>query len=291
MRLVNAGLKIDVITSNSSKLFCDKEQFLYEYIPDLTIDSLPNGGKPDFIIELNVSKSNSFDIIDNVIMIRYSEDCSIKDVVTLLEYGLEYCRQSKGVYCLHGSAVTKNQRAIVFVGQVSGIGKTSISLELALKHGYLFLGDEKILLRYINNQPFIKSTNRLKFNKPYLGDYFRINEADFINRFCNVTKNWIPLTLLVQPQICPKGALLYEKFNHTKTEFHLYEEITRKIRGCSRRVKNFTEPLLSIDDYALSQKRSSFCKELSLVVDSYHVVGDKSLVASFLDDLLNKGDA
>jgi hypothetical protein len=288
VRLINAGLKIDIITSNKVAFTLKKEPFLYEYIPDLIIDSFSDNSNPDFIIKFYVSNHNSLDIVDNIITINYSKECSTKDIITLLEYGLEYCRQSKDIYCLHGSAVAKSEHAIIFLGQVSGIGKTSISLELVLNHKFQFLGDEKILLKYINNRLSVKSTNRLKFNKSYLEDYSQINEKDFISKFCNISGNWIPLSLLIQPQICPKGILLHDKFDPSKTEFHLYEEITRKIRGCSRRVNGFTEPLLSIDNYELSKKRSGFCKKLSLTIDSYHVVGDKSLVGNFLDDLLSK---
>lgn len=288
MRIVNADLKIDVITNGIDEFSLKNDHFLCEYIPDLSIVEVSDNSLPDFVIKLNVLSENSIEVADNTVTINCSKKCSTKDVITLIDYGLEYCRQCKGIYCLHGSAVTKSNQAIVFLGQVSGIGKTSIALELTLKHEFTFLGDEKILIKFINGQPFIKSTNRLKFNKSYLEDYLQINEAKFVERFGNISNEWTKLGFLVQPQICSKGTLLQDKWDHLKTEFHLYEEITRKIRGCSRRVNNFTEPVLSIDTYDLSKKRSDFCRKLSQKIPAYHIVGDKLVVGEFLNDLLSR---
>jgi hypothetical protein len=286
MRIINAGLKVDVVMFNIDEFSLKGDPFLYEYIPDLIIENLADNSASDFIIKLSRSNYNSFDIDDNIISIQCSDKCSVKDIITLLDYGLEYCRQSKEIYCLHGSAVVRDNLAIIFLGQVSGLGKTSIALELALNHGFSFLGDEKILLKYVGNKFSIKSTNRLKFNKSYLKDHLEVNEEGFIQKFGDISKAWYELSLLIQPQICPSGELLYDKFDSFKAEFHLYEEMTRKIRGCSRRVNDFTEPLLSIDTYKLSKKRSDFCKKLSSAVDSYHVVGDKMVAGDFLDNLL-----
>ena len=126
----------------------------------------------------------------------------------------------------------------------------------------------------------------MKFNKNYLQTYLNIDENEFIKIFSINSNQWIEIDLLIQPQICPEGKLLFDKWDNFKTEYHLYEEITRKIRGCSRRVQGFSEPIQSIDTEVLSKNRSEFCKLISTKISSYHVVGDKQVVSNFIDKLI-----
>lgn len=287
MIIKNKNLLVNIkFTSNSLQEDILKDSFIFEYIPDFEIIldnyiiptyiiTIESGNKPQIII--NESRNES--------KILYNDNCSHKDIVTLIDYALEYFRQLNGVYCVHGTLVGLNGKGLLLCGQLSGLGKTSLGIELCKNWEFKFYGDEKILVSIRDGDIIASSTKKLKYNKSYLEEYHQIKETDFIDKYS--ASGELELKMMVQPQICPNGIFHFEKWNELKIDFHLYEEITRKIRGCSRRVSNFLIPIDSIDTSETSLHRSEFCKLFARNIPSYHMVGDVQFVA---DEISKKID-
>ena len=69
---------------------------------------------------------------------------SVRDLISVIDYCLDYERQKNGLYIVHGSACAKDGKGVLFFGPVNGLGKTSLVLSLSTKKGFEFIGDEKI---------------------------------------------------------------------------------------------------------------------------------------------------
>ena len=78
-----------------------------------------------------------------------------------------------------------------------------------------------------------------------------------------------------------------DTFNEDKANFHVYEELSRKIRGTSRRVINFTYPLPSIDTDDIAQKRSDFSRNLATRYRFVNIKGNLDFLKTTLVELLS----
>ena len=97
------------------------------------------------------------------------------------------------------------------------------------------------------------------------------------------------LELVIQPNIFSKGkGIEIDLLDKLKANFHIYEEMSRKIRGGSRRISNFTYPLMSLDSYEISKKRSEYAKSLSENVPFYSIKGNINEVMNQIVDILSK---
>jgi len=89
-------------------------------------------------------------------------------------YDRDYVAQQLGLQCLervywkmnaaliHSACVAKHDKAILLVGR-GGSRKTSLAMELARRHGFDILGDDRTLIRDNNAYPFVLSPGMLSF--------------------------------------------------------------------------------------------------------------------------------
>lgn len=245
-----AIIKIIVNKEDYNRLI--KDEFLYSYIPSLSIGTYK---KSDAIVELKKDKTNYIEFNYPYIVYHYTNFNS-KDIISLIEYIFERARQEKNIICIHGAASIYDNKLVVAWGGTTGMGKTTFALELS-KYGE-FYSDEKVLLdldkvmgvgsiknQYISNDYWKKLYNT---NSPYI-------------KLANTKKEKYKINLLIHPIICNSNDYVLDKWDNDKFLWHLYEESSRKIRGTSRLFFDKNYPARSLDSFELASKRLELIKK------------------------------
>ncbi len=271
-----------------------KSGFLYQYIPEVNIplDKKDKNSKTKYLLYIKKSKKFYFKIKKQKLYLGYNFQPKkhINDLITLIDYFLEYIRQKEGIYCVHGSAISWKGKAILIIGPVSGLGKTSLAINLCSKHEYKFIGDEKILIDF--NLFILGGIKQISFNKPQMSNYLekKINLAnkEKLEKYFLIEKKPAKLSLVIQPLVSKGGELEIEKWSPQKADFHFYEELSRKIRGTSRRIINFSVPLESIDSAKIAYHRSKFSKKVARNVQFYWIKGDISGILKKVNKLIKE---
>lgn len=283
--------KISLVANSNILDKIQKLDFIYNYIPEVSIDDTNNQTEYKLII-LDNEKDVKLEINNYSFSFSYNAGHNItgEDLVTVIDYCFDYIRQEMGVYCVHGSAAEKNGKGVLFFGPISGIGKTTVTLNLCLKKNFSFIGDDKIL---INSYGEIEGGAKLlRYNKSALNQSVSENldklSPEEIKAKVKISKSNSKITLIVLPILSHKTAgLEIEKWDSIKSNFHIYEELTRKIRGTSRRVGNYNYPLESLDSRKLAQKRSIFSSILSERVPFYMLKGNPDEVLDKVTELID----
>ncbi|OGM26730.1 hypothetical protein A3D00_04740 [Candidatus Woesebacteria bacterium RIFCSPHIGHO2_02_FULL_38_9] len=279
----SGGVNISISCSQSLYIMLIGSEFMRSYIPGVEslIEKIANS---KFTLEITESPSVSFTFFGNTALLKgkVGENLSIEDIVTVIDYCLEYLRQKIGIYCVHGSAVNYKGLGILILGGVSGLGKTTLALNLCTEKKAAFIGDEKILLQ---NDRLIGGVKRIVYNKQWL---YKSTPKEKIKNM-HIEDKETKLELVIQPNIFSKGkGIEIDLLDKLKANFHIYEEMSRKIRGVSRRISNFTYPLMSLDSYEISKKRSEYAKSLSENVPFYSIKGNINEVMNQIVDILSK---
>lgn len=253
-------------------------RFAFNYIPELQIKSvLKVQAEGNYFLNINQGKDFDINYENKTLNICINDKITTEDIVTLIDYFLEYVRQSLGIYCLHGDAIGKENKGVILFGELSGIGKSTVAATLVNNFGFSLIGDEKVLINEeLNILGGIKEvTSNKDIQKPFISE----------NKHHTLSSQ---ISLIVQPITNLNGKLYVDAWDKSKAEFHLYEELSRKIRGVSRRVANFTIPVKSIDTYSIALRRSQYCKNLAGSVKSYCIYGDPKEVANQINLLIDK---
>lgn len=198
-------------------------------------------------------------------------------MITVIEYCFELIRQREGIYCIHASASSQNNKAVVLMGGASGIGKTKVNYLLIEKHKFQFLSDEKTLLD--KDLQVLGGIDKFIINKKLLLKNKGIEIAREKRQ-----ENKIPIGHIFQPVTTQNGELFVDEWNLGKANFHVYEELSRKIRGVSRRINKFTVPLDSIDNKEIAEERSKLSKRISERIPCATVYGSPEKVAKYISD-------
>jgi hypothetical protein len=251
--------------------------FLKKYIPNLT---LGENGKANFELQINEEKEFTFET-DKKTVAKVNgvlnKDFSITDLITIIEYCFELIRQSSGIYCMHASSSYYNGKAVILMGGASGIGKSKANYLLTKNHKFTFISDEKTLIDSDLN--IVGGIDKFVINKEIL-----LKNEGIESSRAERLKNNIPIEHIFQPVTTKNGELFVDEWDANKANFHIYEEISRKIRGTSRRINNFTLPLDSIDTSEIAQKRSILSKAISEKIPCATIYGSPEEVAKFISD-------
>lgn len=258
------------------------DEFFYAYIPAVTICKEEH---IEYDAEIKIMKSSKNQIILKYpLIVLKSIKMNVKDIITLLEFVFERARQEKGIICIHGAAAIVNDKAVVCWGPATGMGKTSLALEISKGHN--FYSDEKVLIDLnlgctaggISRQYL--STN---YWKEKFGDKNYLIHPNIIS-----TKTNYPISLFVYGILCDQEKPFYEKWKSSKFFWHLYEESSRKIRGTSRMFFNFSYPIQSLDTHELSTKRLDLIKKFTDKYPTIYYKGDINTISSGIISFMNK---
>jgi hypothetical protein len=279
---IKISAKEEVINAITSSLF------LFQYIPDVQILDCCKNIKAelkvvdDRLYNLKINNDKYFLKMPDPI-IRY------KDVITIAEYILEKLREKEGIYCLHGSAVSWRDKGVWLWGPISGLGKTSVAIGLCQNYGFRLIGDEKILIN--NKGEFVGGVRYINYNKKSLEKSISQNLNDKtdkeLSKLIKLENRKIKLSLIVLPiSLHLANFIDIEKWESGKSAFHLYEELSRKIRGVSRRIIDFTTPIESFDNNNLSLVRSLLANKMARDIPSYVIKGNPTKIQEEIKKIL-----
>lgn len=274
------GAAVKVVSSERSwtkKL--KNSKFLKRYIPCYEISEDDEGagcvltlksGRPRFSLEFpRATYSN----------LKYDE----KDIVSLIEFLLERLRQEGGCFCMHSSSVAIGDQGVIFWGWASGLGKTRLVLNLVKNFGVKFFSDEKTLID-LKNVRMLGGAASAYLSKNYFKKYHQNKKFYDFTAPCAPAK----IAFLAYPQVSESKKLFIEKWSSEKLDWHLYEELSRKIRAISRRLFKNTLPVPSLDTPALSQKRSLEIKKFVKRASCYYMRGTEKQISEKILKMLDK---
>lgn len=264
-----------IIISGGSNLLgrLHKDEFLYEYIPNVAA-KIKKSGTADIILD----EKNEFSLFklptDNGSTIG-CRDLSTRDIISLVELLLERRRQENAIDCLHSSCAVYRGQAVVFFGGSSGMGKTRLMMELGQKPNACRYSDEKTLLD-LRHGNIVGGNGIAQITKSPMREILGVARVNL-----NSDRIIYPLGLLVHAYVEDRSGLDFEFWGKEKAEWHLYEELTRKIRANSRRVKSGEWPVDGSDSLELATDRISRIKGW---VDSNSVL----YIRGGVGDIINK---
>lgn len=254
-----------------------RSEFLRRYVPSCRAlnDLAPSvvnitlkTGKPSFLLKYPKAEYTNTSYED-------------KDIVSLVEFLFERARQEVGIYCLHSSSVIVKGRSVIFWGGASGMGKTQLALAMSEKFGARMYSDEKTLLNLRKNIT-VGGVASVYLLKPYLQDKF--NDTGFHD--FPQSKQSFPVGFFVYPNIDEHSRSVHaERWDADKFNWHLYEELSRKIRGTSRRIFHNTLPVLSIDSLPVAKQRSAEVELYTKKVPCYYMRGGEKLICERIVEL------
>lgn len=269
---------IKVIFANSD--FANKvlnNDFIEKYIPNVSLSNTTSAFEAEIHFQ---DKETSFDFYKYPEIFIGSKQLSERDAVSLIELVFERARQEKGIYCIHSTTVIYKNKAVIFWGGASGMGKTRLARTFVEK-GAQFYSDEKTLIdlntyKVVGGIPFQyleksywKSVRKSSKNKdPYLS----------VDTKCLKTK--YAISCFIYGFGIDNAATSVDKWTPKKFEWHLYEELGRKIRAISRRVVDSSISVQSIDSQKNSDKRIKLVKSSTKNIECYSIQGSPELVVN-----------
>jgi len=242
------SVEIDSNSIGLDKLLTDikASELLYRFIPNVNFE------KSDKVVRLFVeSKQNTkivFSLESSLIQGKYPVDYSSTDVIVVAEYLLERMRQEKGDCIIHSSSIYDENGGIMFFGNPTGAGKTSITLFMTSKYKYHIFSDEKTLIN-LKTQEMSGQIGKI-----YLENKTRdllAKEGLNIPTIIKIpkTKNH-KLKILIVPAIASESLnTICVKYTEDQLKWFLYEEFSKDIRLLNGLIMNFSRWIIFIVVY------------------------------------------
>ena len=200
---------------------------------------------------------------------------NINRLVIILEADFERLRQQKSIYTLHGAVIAKSHYAVALIGNISGIGKTSLA-SYATDRGWSWVADDKFS---INGLTVIGGTAAL------LNDKKTKDAAN--HKAPQALWEPTPLRLICQPIVTNESELTVFSLDNAKAEWTLYDEMTRDIRQVNGIVTPSSPAISSLDNIELEKLRRSAVSKLVLSIPLVHMRGPKGLMINEIQSIIN----
>lgn len=212
---------------------------------------------------------------------------SIQAVIVIVDYLLEYLNGIKERYTIHGSAFSVNAKGVLLLGQMSGIGKTTLCLNMCLSGKSKFIGDDKVL---VGRNGILGGVKKISFNKIELSKSVPTDisnlEQDQLSKHIELENSVIPIDLIIFPIINSSVKKLYAReISKSDLSFTLFEEYSRKIRGISKRIADLY-PLDSVDNQKIALIRSNHVNDLTSKTKAFYLVGNVEQTGQFIEENL-----
>lgn len=277
----NTVVKVIFETPVLAQLFLDND-FIYKYIPAAKVSATSDKYDSELTFK-DEDTSFQFDTYPQVII--GAKQLSVRDVISLIELVLERSRQEKGIYCIHSASVIYHDKAIIFWGGATGMGKTRLT-KTFIDFGASFYSDEKTLID-LNTFSVVGNIPFQYLEKSYWKNIEPNNgQSEYPYKKINVDRNKpsYPISLFVYGYGINGAELSSEKWEPEKFKWHMYEELSRKIRAISRKVVNGSVSVPSIDDTNNGNQRIRKIDSLTNAVSCYSIQGDPEAV---INNILN----
>lgn len=253
-----------------------RDSFTFHYIPDVAI--------PDFDHPGNVSLLED-DSLSSPVELKYPHarfrgDISARDIVTVGEYLLERGRQEKkGYHTLSSACASLDQKAVVFFGGATNLGKTTSMLGLVQRQGFEFFSDEKTLVD-LEGKKIVGGSRSVAVRKSVLKDRTKVE-----GEFCNIeaASGNKEAYLFMYPHL-DHGLEKPISYQFSNLDFYwlLLREISQEIRGTTRLVDEFSYMLPPLDTEELAKRRVSLARQFTSEVPCFYFQGSESQIVDFV---------
>jgi hypothetical protein len=267
IKIESLGASIIINAPDSVCYAITQNYFLKEYTPAVSAVVSENSETSN----INITLGNSF-CISGQNIITTLLDSDIRSIIVIAGALLERLRQEQRLYQVHGSAVKINDKAIVLIGGMSGIGKTTLALNLSCLSGATFFSDEKFVIdgenrTIVGGCPLSHDNRKIEYE----------NTDNII--YDNVPTR---LGLVIFPIITNETELTAYKLDELKLFWHFYEEATRDIRGLNLLFNNFNETINGFDTEPIMQQRVNDFKNISQSTLGYFLRGNLKNISDFI---------
>ena len=267
LHIESSSNKIDEILS---------DEFTFHYIPD--VKKVSSDLKAD--VELFEDNSIEKPVALGYPISRFREDISARDITTVGEYLLErYRQENNGYYTLSSACASLDQRAVVFFGGATNLGKTTSMLELVQNYGFEFFSDEKTLLD-LENRSIVGGSRSVAIRKKILKERMGSeNEFYNLNSPCRDKNAY----LFIYPHL-DHGLEKPISYQLSELDFYwlLLRELSQEIRGTTRLVKDFSYMLPPLDTDELANKRTKNARQFTAEIPCFYFQGSKTQTAQFV---------
>lgn len=246
-------------------------RFWQEFIPNFSTKSVYPANASWKIIE---SETCRFDLKTKEI---YIDKHHIKEAVVIIDSQLEPERQKRGLYTFHGSAIARQDKAVGLIGNMSGLGKTSIG-SYGSSHGWSWIADEKFT---------VKNGNIVGGVRGVLDD--AKTKAAASNTMPKIIDKTYNLAILCLPMLTTEKTSTKFDLSYEKKLWIYNEEITRDIRQVNGILGgDFPNPLPSFDTDTIAVSRVETVKKLSQKVHGVFVRGSAETILGEIDLIIDR---
>lgn len=209
----------------------------------------------------------------------------------------EVQRQEDGKFTLHAAAASKNEEAVLILGN-KGAGKTSLVLELCAKHGYKLVGNDVLIVGETNNDKKrigvhcgdgVLKPRKLTMDRfPEFASVCEFDSQkspydakaiiDPANIGIEVERAITPITKVVQIFLnADESALTISRPEMLPFRLNLHENASRYIKGAVTPLMDFSGDLIgsmpSFDRPELARKRATILERLITEVETLSISG------------------
>jgi len=205
------------------------------------------------------------------------------DIVSIAKHLLERKKQENGMYSIHGSAVSKEGKAIFLFGW-KDTGKSSTAINLVKNKGFKFVSDGQATIN--NNARIVGKIKLLEELSPYIKEHYKISEN--IKELKQDDQKERPkIIAFVYPQITNRNVTI-RWGKSKKSIFHMYELLSIEIRGIYNcYINGFRRPLSSLDTISLSVKRVALARKFAETIPIIQIKGNMHFICNEIEKLFN----
>ncbi len=205
-----------------------------------------------------------------------------RSYVVTAEYLAERARQEElGVFAFNSASAEKNGRGIIFYGHASNLGKSTFANTLFENCQFNLFSDEKTLID-LENRLMVSGSRSIPLRKEIWKKRYPLEE-DYREIEVDEDK-----TAEVEMMITPHydhglNRPIVMKLDKLDFFWNLAGAITRRIRGATRFIDNFTYQLPSLDTEELTEERLRLLNDFSDKVRGYYFQGNSGQLIDFIN--------
>ncbi len=228
-----------------------------------------------------VNRSNKFHLKENYPKSEYTGN-KPKDIISIAKHLLERKKQESMMYSIHGSAVSREGKAIFLFGW-KDTGKSSTAISLVKNNKFNFVSDGQATID--RNANIVGKIKIMEEISPYIKEHYKIYE-DMKGLNQDSIEEKPRIAAFVYPQITGNNVKIIWG-NSKKSIFHMYELLSIEIRGLySCYIDGFKRPLSSLDTIDLSVKRIGLARKIAKSIPIVQIKGSMKFICNEIEKLL-----
>jgi|GEM_PF-2629239 len=263
-------IELIVVGSGAFHRALQDDAFWHEFVPGFTHRKVAG---PQMTWLINEDESLGYDLANRTI---HANTKTTKKVVIIIEAAFEYLRQQHSLYTMHGSVIVHKDKAVALIGNLSGIGKTTLA-SYASSRGWRWASDEKFTLSGAN---IIGGTSGILDDEK--------TRASASGASPSSPNQPHPLALICQPLVTGETSVTKFVMSPEKTLWTLYDEVTRDIRQVDGIIDTSLPALQSFDDDEITKNRMDAVHALTHRIPVVYLRGPEPLLLAEIEANLQR---